>query len=238
MKTTAKYLIVNADDFGQSAGINRGIIAAHEQGIVRSASLMVRWPAAQEAADYARRHTELSVGLHLDLGEWICKKGEWQPLYEVIDTRDEIAVRNEVAKQLGAFRSLVGRNPTHIDSHQHTHLREPARSIVARIANELGCPLRSCTEEISYVGSFYGQTADGMTLPELISVEGLIKLLRELPEGNCELGCHPGFAEELNTMYKDERAQEVAVLCDPRIKSAVADLGIELISFAELPVIA
>jgi predicted glycoside hydrolase/deacetylase ChbG (UPF0249 family) len=51
VKTTAKYLIVNADDFGQSAGINRGIIAAHEQGMVTSASLMVRWPAAHEAAD-------------------------------------------------------------------------------------------------------------------------------------------------------------------------------------------
>jgi predicted glycoside hydrolase/deacetylase ChbG (UPF0249 family) len=238
VKTTAKYLIVNADDFGQSAGINRGIIAAHEQGIVTSASLMVRWPAAQEAADYARRHAELSVGLHLDLGEWICTEGEWQPLYEVIDTNDEIAVRDEVARQLGAFRSLVGKNPSHIDSHQHTHLKEPARSIVARIANELGCPLRSCTEEITYVGRFYGQTADGTTLPELISVEGLITLLRELPEGICELGCHPGFAEDLNTMYRDERAQEVAVLCDPEIKSAVADRGIDLISFTELPVIA
>ena len=41
-----RHLIVNADDFGQSAGINRGIIEAHEHGIVTSTSLMVRWPAA------------------------------------------------------------------------------------------------------------------------------------------------------------------------------------------------
>jgi len=45
-----RYLIVNADDFGQSQGVNRGVIAAHEHGIVTSASLMVRWPAAIEAA--------------------------------------------------------------------------------------------------------------------------------------------------------------------------------------------
>src|SRR5437870_3779943 len=44
----ARYLIVNADDFGLSPGVNRGIIEAHEHGIVTSASLMVRWPAAGE----------------------------------------------------------------------------------------------------------------------------------------------------------------------------------------------
>ena len=45
-----KKLIVNADDFGQSPGINKGIIKAREKGIVTSASLLVRYPAAVEAA--------------------------------------------------------------------------------------------------------------------------------------------------------------------------------------------
>ena len=40
-----RCLIVNADDFGQSTGVNQGIITAYEQGIVTSASLLVRWPA-------------------------------------------------------------------------------------------------------------------------------------------------------------------------------------------------
>ncbi|MGA2658858.1 MAG: ChbG/HpnK family deacetylase, partial [Verrucomicrobiota bacterium] len=53
-------LIVNADDFGLDPGVNRGIIKSHEYGIVTSASLMVRWPAAAEAAAYAREHPELS----------------------------------------------------------------------------------------------------------------------------------------------------------------------------------
>lgn len=56
------YLIVNANDFGQSAGVNQGIITAHEQGIVTSASLMVRWPAAVEATAYGRAHPEFSLG--------------------------------------------------------------------------------------------------------------------------------------------------------------------------------
>jgi hypothetical protein len=82
MNKTLRHLIVNADDFGQSVGVNRGIIEAHERGIVTSASLMVRWPSAQEAAAYARSHTSLSLGLHFDFGEWRYRDGNWWKLYE------------------------------------------------------------------------------------------------------------------------------------------------------------
>ena len=58
-----RVLIVNADDFGRSPGVNRGVIRGHEQGIVTSATLMVRWPAAAEAAADAR-DTGRSVGRH------------------------------------------------------------------------------------------------------------------------------------------------------------------------------
>jgi chitin disaccharide deacetylase len=234
--TASKYLIVNGDDFGQSAGINRGIIEAHERGILTSASLMVRWPFAAEAADYARAHPELSVGLHLDLGEWICRDHEWQPLYWVVDTNDADMVTREVDDQIERCRSLLGNNPTHLDSHQHAHLQQPARSIIEKAASKLGCPLRSCDCEITYVGDFYGQTADGISLPENISVDGLLKIVRDLPNGITEMGCHPGYADDLDTMYKSERASEVAVLCDPRIRQIIVQSGIELISFAQLPV--
>jgi hypothetical protein len=64
-----RRLIVTADDFGRSPGINRGIIAANEVGIVTSAKFMVRWPAAAGAAAYARERPDLALGLHFDLGE-------------------------------------------------------------------------------------------------------------------------------------------------------------------------
>src|SRR5579863_7393824 len=125
-----KYLIVNADDFGQSRGVNDAVIQAHEHGIVTSASLMVRWPAAREAGEYARRRPQLGVGLHLDLGEWTYRNGSWAPLYEVVDESDADAVSEEVARQLQDFERLVGRPPTHLDSHQHRHRRQPLKSIV------------------------------------------------------------------------------------------------------------
>src|SRR2546428_2563379 len=137
----ARYLIVNADDFGQSPGINRGIVEAHEQGIVTSASMMVRWPDAAEAAAYGAEHPELSLGLHADLGEWAYRDETWVPLYEVVSLDDVAAVKDEVSRQLTAFRDLTGKDPTHTDSHQHVHLREPVLSVLAKLAAGLAVPV-------------------------------------------------------------------------------------------------
>jgi predicted glycoside hydrolase/deacetylase ChbG (UPF0249 family)/SAM-dependent methyltransferase len=226
-----RYLIVNADDFGRSPCINRGLIRAHEQGIVTSASLMVRWPAAAEAAAYGRAHPELSLGLHVDLGEWTLSGTDWRPVYEVVDTDDAAAIAGEVGRQLDTFRSLVGRDPTHLDSHQHVHRTEPVRSIMSEAARPLGIPVRHVTPAVQHCGAFYGQTAAGEHLPEGISRDGLLRLLAELPPGVTELGCHPGEGDDLDSAYRDERAREVAVLCDPAVRAALLVLGIELTSF-------
>ena len=230
----AKYLIVNADDFGQSPGINRGIITAYRHGIVTSASLMVRWPAGADAAAFARKHPGLSVGLHIDLGEQILRAGEWVPLYTVVPLQNETAVRDEISHQLGEFDRLVGHAPSHLDSHQHVHLREPARAILMDFAQRLGVPLRQCSPEIKYCGNFYGQTADGTPLPDVISADGLIHILETLPAGWTELGCHPAAQCDLQTLYRQERLEELNVLCDPRVRAAVMAMGIGLRSFANL----
>jgi chitin disaccharide deacetylase len=228
---SATHLVVNADDFGLTAGVNRGIIEAHERGIVTSASLMVRWSAAAEAARFARAHPELSVGLHLDFGEWAYGRGQWHEVYRVIDTHDPNAIVAEVKRQLKVFRELIGTEPSHIDSHQHMHRHEPARSIVLAAAREIGVPVRHFSEAIHYCGDFYGQSDDGQPYHEGIRVEALMKLLEELPPGWCELGCHPGLGDDLETMYRAERAIEVRTLCDPRIRTALRDLETDLCSF-------
>jgi len=232
--TDARYLIVNADDFGRSAGVNRGIIRAHQDGIVPSASLMLRWPPAAAAAEYARRHSRLSVGLHLDLGEWVYGNSNWTFLYQVVALDDLFTVRQEVARQLATFRKLMGREPSHIDSHQHVHRNEPVRTAALEAALQFSIPLRECSADVQYCGRFYGQTAEGCAYPEWISVEALISLLAELPPGITEIGCHPGEGQDLDTVYLTEREQEVKVLCDPRIHSALGELGICLCSFNDV----
>jgi predicted glycoside hydrolase/deacetylase ChbG (UPF0249 family) len=230
-----KYLIVNADDFGQSSGVNRGIITAYRGGIVTSASLMVRWPAAAEASAYAQDHPNLSIGLHVDLGEKVFRAGEWIPLYGVVPLQDTTAIREEIFRQLDVFHHLMGHGPSHLDSHQHVHLREPVRTILLEVSQRLGIPLRHCSAEISYRGGFYGQTAEGAPLPNVISVDGLIHILETLSAGYTELGCHPAEHCDLDTMYCLERLKELSVLCAPQVRAAITAMGIELCSFTGFP---
>jgi predicted glycoside hydrolase/deacetylase ChbG (UPF0249 family) len=230
-----RFLIINADDFGLSAETNAGIIRCHEQGILTSASLMVRWPDAREAATYARRQSTISVGLHVELAEWIFKDGNWVAKYEVVKTSDVAAVKGEVTRQLDAFRSLVGRDPTHIDSHQHVHRDEPVRSILSAIARDLGVPLRSFDPQVQHCGAFYGQTGEGEPYPEGITTAALLNILDSLPVGITEMGCHPGNDENLDSVYRLERKQEMQVLCDPQMSAALAKKKIELCSFADFP---
>jgi predicted glycoside hydrolase/deacetylase ChbG (UPF0249 family) len=232
---TAKHLIVNADDFGLSDKVNQGIIRAHEHGILTSASLMVRQKAAAGAAECARSHPNLSVGLHVDLAEWVFRDGEWKPLYQVVPTEDASAVAGEVSRQLDAFESLVGKSPTHIDSHQHVHRNELVRSVLLKFARKLDIPLRECDARVRFCGDFYGQTGEGGPYPEGISVENLLRIFEQLPPGWTELGCHPGDDDLLDSVYRTERRVEMNTLCDERVCRHVQAMGIELGSFAELP---
>ncbi|MGH8542220.1 MAG: carbohydrate deacetylase [Gammaproteobacteria bacterium] len=228
-----RFLIVNADDFGMSRAVNRGVIEAHERGIVTSASLLVLWPGAEEAAAYAVRRPELGLGLHLDLGEWFWDDTEWRASYERVRLEDPSATAGEIERQLEAFRKLVRRDPTHLDSHQHVHQREPTRGAVLAFSKALGVPLRGCTEGIRYWGAFYGQTKNGDPLPALIAVDVLLDVLEELPLGITELACHPGADDGPGAGYRTERAFETVTLCDGRVRSAIAERGITLCSFAD-----
>lgn len=229
-----RFLIVNADDFGQSPGVNRGIIQVHQRGIVTSASLMVRWDAAAEAAAFAREHPLLSVGLHLDLGEWAYRNGGWEECYCVVPGDDTAAVRREVRRQLGLYRDLMGNEPAHLDSHQHVHRDEPVRTIMLELASELGVPLRHYAPGVRYEGGFYGQTDVGEPLPEAISVNALKELLSQVPAGITEMSCHPGLDGDLDTMYRRERADEVRALCAPEVRDVLIARGIELVSFKDI----
>ena len=228
-----RFAIVNADDFGLTSGINRGIIEAHERGVVTSASLMVRYPAAADAAAYARDQVGLSVGLHLDLGEWRYQEGEWRRAYQVVDASDHRAVEAEIDRQLNQFERLMQRPPTHLDSHQHVHMSEPVRSIMLGAAERFDVPLRACTAGIRYVGEFYGQTGEGEPFPDGITGARLLSLIDALQPGWTELGCHPGWSEGLDSVYLREREEELRVLCDREMREAIGRAGVHLGSFHE-----
>jgi predicted glycoside hydrolase/deacetylase ChbG (UPF0249 family) len=226
-----RFLIVNADDLGLSATVNDGIFAAHDEGIVTSASLMVRQGAAAAAAERAPEVPELAIGLHLDLGEWNYEAGEWTLAYSHCDGDDPVAVEAEWRAQLERFRALLGRDPTHLDSHQHVHESEPAKGVAETLAAELGVPLRN--RAIPYEGGFYGQSGKGEPFPEGITVERLTELIRALPPGWTEIGCHPAAGPVPTSSYNAERQKELATLRDPRVKNLLNVMHINLCSFAQ-----
>ena len=238
-----KHLIVNADDFGLTAGINAGIVQAHLHGIVSSATLMVHGAAAEEAAAWARAHPALGLGLHIDLWEHVLRDGEWVRTYEHC-AGDAHAVQAEVERQLALFRKLLGRGPDHLDTHQHVHRLEPVGAVVCATAARLGLPLRD-HGGMRYVGGFYGQDGTGGPYPEGITPERLIELIDLVPdsanEGEVtELSCHPGLvaADDAlgGTMYRIERNTEVRTLCDARVRARVARGDVRLGTFADFAV--
>jgi predicted glycoside hydrolase/deacetylase ChbG (UPF0249 family) len=211
-------IIVNGDDFGLARGVNEGIIEAHANGILTSASLMVLRPAAGEAAALANSHPELSVGLHF----------EDDRSAELDDA--EQAGRALLA-QLERFRELVGRDPTHVDSHHHVHARGNRLSVFKRLVDRLAVPLRHAGH-VAYIGGFWGQ-------PDLeaVSVASVRRLIAsEAREGYSELACHPArLTEDLRSSYLHERQVELATLTAAGLRAEIERTGVTLVSYHRWP---
>jgi hopanoid biosynthesis associated protein HpnK len=147
-----KKLIVNADDFGLTAGVNRAIIEGHTRGIVSSATLMANMPAFDDAVRLAKEHPSLGVGLHFNLTQGrpvaeaarvrslLDDRGEFRGTTTALLKRalagrvnnQEIAVelQAQIEKALNAGLRL-----THVDSHKHSHaLPQVCDAIIATIA--------------------------------------------------------------------------------------------------------
>ncbi len=224
-----RRLVVTADDFGLSPEVNEGVELAHTGGIVTSASLMVRRSSARDAVDRARRLPDLSLGLHVELASYSVVDGEWTTDEVVADPRDRAAVETELAEQLRRFEGLVGRGPSHLDSHHHLHREEPTASVVAAMAERLGVPVRD-DDSWSYRGEFYGQFGAGIPWPEGVTPDALVSILGTLAPGVSELACHPARAPHAaHGTYDRERVVELAALCDPSVRAEIDRLGIALI---------
>ena len=212
-----RSLIVNGDDFGASRGVNRGILDAHRAGILTSTSLMVDAPWSEEAAGLSRTDSDLSVGLH------------------VVQVDGALLPEAELDRQLRRFQALMGRPPTHLDSHHNVHREPRLLPHFLELAARLCCPMREHST-VRCVFGFYGRWG-GESHPEQIGVEGLVRLLdTEVRDGVTELCCHPGYVDpDLRSGYSSEREIELETLCDAAVREALERRGIKLIGFRDLP---
>jgi predicted glycoside hydrolase/deacetylase ChbG (UPF0249 family) len=135
-----KQLVVNADDFGFTPDVNRGIIEAHRKGILTATTLMANGAAFEDALALARQTPSLDIGVHLVLiGERSLVSGKPFPksvaqLVAALATR-EIRPYEELRAQVRRILD-AGIRPSHFDTHKHTHIAPPVLEAVARLARE------------------------------------------------------------------------------------------------------
>jgi predicted glycoside hydrolase/deacetylase ChbG (UPF0249 family) len=153
-----KSLIVNADDYGLTEGISRGILRAHREGVVTSTSVLAVGPALPEVGSWLQDHPDLSVGVHLaatgedppvlsarEIPSLTNRRGElslswrgflWRAATGRVDAKD---LEREFTAQIHRVQEL-GVDISHVDTHQHLHLWPLVREVVLEVAKRAGIP--------------------------------------------------------------------------------------------------
>ena len=149
-----RRLIVNADDFGYTSGVNRAIVEAHSSGVVTSSTLMANGAAFAEAAQLAKTVPNLSVGCHIVLtdGDPVLPATQISSLTSSSHFRDGMVafaaraiagdmnadeITAEATAQIRKIQS-AGIAVSHIDTHKHTHLFPKILRPLLRAATDCG----------------------------------------------------------------------------------------------------
>lgn len=151
-------LIVNADDFGLTRGINRAIAELHDAGALTSATLMANGPALDDAVFIAHARPSLGVGCHVVLTDGI----PVSPPHEIPSLLDPTSptprfrpsllqfhlavfrgriqpadIAREAAAQIARLQS-AGLRVTHLDTHKHTHMLPSVARVLLDVAERSG----------------------------------------------------------------------------------------------------
>jgi predicted glycoside hydrolase/deacetylase ChbG (UPF0249 family) len=155
----------------------------------------------------------------------------------------------------GQVRKILdaGLNPTHLDTHKHTHLLPPVLAAVARISQEFRIPwvrkliplrIPLFRQRQHLVLAKHGcRTTDhfaGFEITGRYGASELAALIANLPDGLTEFMCHPGFCtDELRaapTRLKDSRRRELDALTSPEVRAALQNSSVTLVRYRDLPI--
>jgi predicted glycoside hydrolase/deacetylase ChbG (UPF0249 family) len=226
-----KKLIINADDLGYTESINKGIIYAYKNGLVKSASLLLTKEGMQDGVRIAKENPGLGLGPHVDLDRFFeidHHRGVITNLLNPsIDLRE---IEGELKSQLDKYFSL-GFKADHVDSHHHSHMYKNIFPVFCRVAKEYKIPV------IRFFGKFYSEGSDTEEMLRVISECGL-KNTDHFIEGwywgnideeyqVAELMTHPGYGEIW-------RETELAHCCQCNLKDYLKNKEIELSCFSDI----
>ena len=236
-----RILIVNADDFGFTRGVNQGIVEAHTKGILTATTLMAEGRAFEDAVELARAYPTLDVGVHLVL--W--PDGD---LPQRLPSFLRQALSLSTAEVEGLFTRQVekvlaaGITPSHLDTHKHTHILPHVWKAMVAVAERFKILwIRRSLSPIPYPPSPSRRTDHfvGVRLTGKMDRESLLAALRRLRPGVTELMCHPGHCDadlqSAPTRLKQSRQVELEALTAPETRALLVENAVELTNFRQCP---
>lgn len=236
-----RVLIANADDLGFSNAVDDGILVAANQGIVRSASLLVtspRAPAALQAAHVAG----LSVGLHLNASQSEIVACRLQPFTRMVSHCMRAGIRlgaqglemllSFFDQQLDMFGQLAGCPPAHINVHHPLYRIPDFGSPFAKWVEATCIPSRRTPELVDAKVMAPAQTIWGFYDKNNLSTSALMELIDATDGTSIELVSHPGnYDPDLPSKYRMERVLQREILCDVRLREAIDERDFEISDF-------
>lgn len=237
-------LIVNGDDFGLSKSINEGIVYAYNNGILRSTTLMINMSFVNHAITLAKKNNGLGVGIHL-----VATAGK--PLLEnnkTLSDENGYFIKNTLVLQekvkfdvnelyeewdlqIKKFIELMGKKPTHIDSHHFIHMNKEYRDIALKLAEKYKLPMRW---DFYSKEDMFAKTISGFFGSDI----GCENFKRSSESAmNYEIAdimTHPGFIDDnlrASSSYVEHRHIELEVLVSDEIKHWIKKNNIELVNY-------
>lgn len=245
-------LIMNADDYGYTEGVNYGIIEAYQRGIVRSTTLMANMPGFTQAVALAKENPGLGVGVHLTLTTGapilhshktiVSEQGDFIKIKKALADGlpiDLSEVKNELFAQVEKVYAS-GIKPTHLDSHHHSHGEAAILPIVAEIANYYHLPIRYVEPNHKNIVHINARGIDAFSVDffdKTATYEQLIHIIQNaITQGHqsLEIMCHPAFLDHsilTNSSYNIPRTEELFLLTTPGLEDHLRSMGVELANF-------
>ncbi|WP_088069781.1 chitin disaccharide deacetylase [Gottfriedia luciferensis] len=230
-------LIVNADDYGYSKGVNYGIIEAHINGIVNSATMMMNMFAVEHGVELAKAYPTLGLGVHLvltagkpvlaDLETIVDENGVFhkQSFWSNQPTVNLDEVEKEWDAQIQKFLSF-DLKPTHLDSHHHIHMLPILQPVIAKLSQKYELPVRiSENHQIDGITPFTDQLLTdfyGSDIP-LNYFETIKERINKGAE-SVEIMVHPALIDnhlKNGTSYCFERLTELDILTNAKLPEGV-----------------
>ncbi|AXU72960.1 chitin disaccharide deacetylase [Clostridioides difficile] len=240
-------IIINADDFGYCEAVNYGIISAHNNGIVRSTSMMANMPGVEHGVGLLKENKTLNCGVHMTLS---CGRPLLSNLKTIVDKdgffirriTDEIIekmdcdeIYRELCAQIDRVKGL-GIYISHLDSHHHIHTLVSLKPVIEKIVTKYNLPIRGGFEYnleyskvVPLIDSFY---------KENVSEEYFIKNIDEIMKYDVvDIMSHPAFLDDYilnSTSYAIDRTKEHKILTSKKVKEFLEKNGLVISSYRDI----